>query len=220
MSSEVEWLYRRLWNCFRGRRKVLFHRWLRPSPGDRILDVGGRPEFWLRMECEASVTCLNLVVPEGEYDRKRATCVQGDGRSLPFGDQSFDIVFSNSVIQYAGDFAAQRRFADEVGRVGKAYWVQTPNRWFFVEPDLMTPFIHYLPKATQKRLVRWGTVRGWLARPSPQGVAELIESSRLLTRAEMRRLFPDGYLYEERFLFATKSFVAYKPKLDLVAARG
>lgn len=46
------------------------------------------------------------------------------------------------------------RFAAEVRRVGKRYYVQTPNRHFWIEPHLLTPLIHFLPKSWQKKLVR------------------------------------------------------------------
>ncbi len=56
-----------------------------------------------------------------------AEWVAGDGRRLPFRDQSFDVVFSNSVIEHVGDVESQRRFAREVARVGRAWWVADPQ---------------------------------------------------------------------------------------------
>src|SRR5436305_9486326 len=92
--------------------------------------------------------------------------VAGDGRALPFRDGAFDVVFSNSVIEHVGDAASQRRFAREVARVGRAYWVQTPNRWFPVEQHLLTPLVHWLPKQWQRRLVPRFTVWSAFVRPS------------------------------------------------------
>jgi 2-polyprenyl-3-methyl-5-hydroxy-6-metoxy-1,4-benzoquinol methylase len=63
----------------------------------------------------------------------------------PSAARSFDIVFSNSVIEHVGDAESQQQFAHEIARVGRAYWVQTPNRRFPVEPHLLTPFLHFLP---------------------------------------------------------------------------
>jgi len=60
--------------------------------------------------------------------------VVGDGRYLPFRDGSFDIVFSNSVIEHISSPEDQQRFADEVRRTGRAYWVQTPDYRFPIEP--------------------------------------------------------------------------------------
>ena len=75
------------------------------------------------------MTLLNM--PRGqECGEPGFTFVSGDGCQLPFADQSFEIVFSNSVIEHVGTPAQQRRFADEVRRVGKRYWVQTPTAGF------------------------------------------------------------------------------------------
>lgn len=76
--------------------------------------------------------------------------VQGDGRNLPYTNNEFDIVFSNSVIEHVGTFEDQKRFAEEIRRVAKSYWVQTPNRHFPVETHLIAPFIHFLPRNFQK----------------------------------------------------------------------
>jgi SAM-dependent methyltransferase len=132
----------------------------------RILDVGGTPANWLLAGVRPRVTLLN--VPRGQ-ERCEAgfTFVSGNGCQLPFRDQSFEIVFSNSVIEHVGAPAEQRRFAAEVRRVGKRYWVQTPNRRFPVEQHLLTPFVHWLPRNLQRACVAKWTVWDWIERPSP-----------------------------------------------------
>ena len=117
---------------FRKRRNALFGKIMHPQPTDKILDVGGYPWFWSSLNCPSHITCLNLDALENNHDATKFSYVQGDGRCLPFGEQAFDIAFSNSVIEHIGSFDEQRRFAEEIRRVGRAYWVQTPNRWFFV----------------------------------------------------------------------------------------
>ena len=74
------------------------------------------------------------------------TAAKVPSAKLPFGDGSFDFVFSNSAIEHLRTPERQRRFAVEVARVGKRYCVQTPNRWFPLESHLLTPWVHYLPK--------------------------------------------------------------------------
>ncbi len=71
--------------------------------------------------------------------------------SLPFADQSFDLVFSNSVIEHVGSRDTQARFASEIARVGKLFWLQTPNRYFPIEQHLWTPLVHWLPRRWQGR---------------------------------------------------------------------
>ena len=57
--------------------------------------------------------------------------IEGDACSVEqFGDRSFDLVFSNSVIEHVGPPAKQAEFAHEVLRLGRSYWVQTPSKWF------------------------------------------------------------------------------------------
>ncbi len=79
-----------------------------------------------------------------------------------------------------------------------------------MEPHLITPFIHYLPKRTQRRLIRYVTVWGLIAKPSGEQIENFLRGTRLLTRREMKTLFPDGELHIERFMGLSKSFVVYR----------
>ena len=163
------------------------------------------------MDCPNPITCFNLRIPElTSPPPVQFTYVQGDGRQLPYDEAEYDIVFSNSVIEHLSTYENQKQFAREIRRTGKSYWVQTPNRWFFVEPHLITPFIHYFPKSIQKHLLRWLTVWGLIARPTKAHVEGFLEEVRLLRESEMKQLFPDATIYIERFLGVKKSFIAVK----------
>src|SRR4051812_45607058 len=179
----------------------------------RILDVGGAPETWEMLTERPRVTLLNTPRTREEMSRA-AAWVAGDGRALPFPDGAFDIVFSNSVIEHVGDAASQQRFASEVMRVGRRYWVQTPNRLFPVEQHLLTPLIHWLPHAWQRRVVPRWTVWTWLTRPAPDRRSFYLEhylnEVRLLDATQVARLFPGAEILRERFLGWTKSLVAMK----------
>jgi hypothetical protein len=132
---------------FRRNRMASFHRAFALTPETRILDVGGTALNWNLLAARPKVTFLNLP-SAGEAH------VIGDGRYLPIRDQSFDIVFSNSVIEHISTPDDQRRFAEEVRRTGRAYWVQTPDRRFPLEPHLVTPFLHWLPKPARVAIAR------------------------------------------------------------------
>ena len=204
-------IYRPFLNFFRSRRKRLFHLLMKPTSNQKILDVGGYHWFWSQMECQNPITCLNLHIPQLPKSLSaQFSYVQGDGRHLPYDNAEYDIVFSNSVIEHLGNYENQKRFAAEIRRVGKSYWVQTPNRWFLVEPHLVTPLIHYLPKAAQKYLLRWCTVWGLVTRPTPDQIDTFLSEVRLLTEREMQELFPDARILSERFLGFKKSFIAVK----------
>ena len=136
--------------------------------------------------------------------------IVGDGTKLPYAEQEFDVVFSNSVIEHVGTFEQQRRFADEARRVGKRLWVQTPAKCFFIEPHLITPFIHWLPRWVSRQLLRYGTVWGWLTKPTKTEVENFLNEVRLLNYKEMKRLFPDCRIHRERFFGLTKSYIAIR----------
>lgn len=81
--------------------------------------------------------------------------VRGDGRELPFGDQSFDVVHSSAVLEHVGGSKQQKRFIQELVRVSRrAVFFTTPNRWFPVEFHSLLPFVHWLPRSFFRRLLR------------------------------------------------------------------
>jgi hypothetical protein len=190
-----------------------FAREFQVTAATRILDVGGAPETWDLLAERPRVTLLNTPRTREEMSRASAW-VAGDGRALPFPDLAFDIVFSNSVIEHVGDARSQQRFAAEVMRVGRAYWVQTPNRRFPVEQHLLTPLVHWLPRAWQRSVVQHATVWEWIARPTPDRrnfyLEHYLNEVRLLDAAQVARLFPGARILHERFMGWTKSLVAMK----------
>ena len=182
----------------------------------RIIDLGGRANYWDlfdRTFLEANkvhVTTVNLETPEGVSD-PMFTEIQGDTLSLPkFADQAFDIAHSNSVIEHVGDWGNMERFAAEARRLAPAYFVQTPYYWFPVEPHFTAPFFHWLPEGVRAgRMLRKG--HGWAPRSSDMGEAmRHVQSARLLDKAQMRYLFPDGQLVEEKVFGLTKSLMVLR----------
>lgn len=132
----------------------------------------------------------------------------GDGCELPFDDKSFDIVHSNSVIEHVGDWSRVRSFAHETRRVGKRYYVQTPNFWFPVEPHYSALFVHWLPEPVRARMLM-NSDRGFLPKAEDVSSAvEQVQSARLLDRTMFRHLFPDAVLLDEKLMGLTKSLIA------------
>lgn len=204
-------LYRPFHDYFRTRRASRIEQLV--SLEGRILDIGGTREFWEKWmpPGKRKVVLLNLrVPPEAGLDKSKYEYVAGDGCELPFDDKSFDLCFSNSVIEHVGNFERQKAFAEEARRVGIHYCVQTPNRGFWFEPHLLTPFIHWLPIKHRKRLARRFSLWGLLAKPSERQAQDFAEGIRLLSRNEVRQIFPDGQVATERFLFMAKSFIVYR----------
>jgi hypothetical protein len=206
-------LYSALSPLFRRRRMARFRAVVAPRPDETLLDVGGMPEFWSQSGVAMRITLLNLEknLPRADSSVPPSMVhVAGDGCALDFRDHCFDVVFSNSAIEHVGTWERQRAFAAECRRVGGRLWVQTPAREFFVEPHLLAPFVHWLPRRVQRRLVRNFTLRGWIDRPGPDDVEAFLEEVRLLTFAEMRVLFPDCTILREQFFGLTKSYIAVR----------
>ena len=197
----------------RRKRFALFLSLLESVEGPvRILDIGGTQQFWnVMMGSEPTrlrITLLNVV--HQTVSSSAFVSAVGDARHLEgIGDGEFDVVFSNSVIEHVGTYEDQRRMADEVRRVGKRYFVQTPNRRFPIEPHFLFPFFQYLPVAARAWLLSSFNV-GWYRRiPDKQAARREVESIQLLTRSRFAKLFPGATLYEEKILGLTKSFVAF-----------
>ncbi len=178
-----------------------------------ILDVGGVEAFW-DMACfpddgQAEITLLNLE-PQ-PLSRRDCRGLVGDARNLSiFADQSFNVVFSNSVIEHLALPADQRLMANEIRRVGQSFFVQTPNRWFPLEPHFLFPGFHFLPLGMRAALVRRFKL-GWMPRAGSDEEARTMAASiRLLDRREFQDLFPEARIEVEVVLGLRKSFMAIK----------
>jgi ubiquinone/menaquinone biosynthesis C-methylase UbiE len=137
--------------------------------------------------------------------------VAGDATNLHmFADRSFDLVFSNSVIEHLFTWENQQKMAAEVQRVSKRFFIQTPNYWFPVEPHWVFPFFQYLPFPLRVFLTHnfsLGHIQKCL---SKREAIEQVKEIRLLSLQEMKQLFPDASIYAEKFVGMNKSFIAYK----------
>lgn len=196
----------------RERRFLLFDRLVARIPGPvSVIDLGGTNEFWERRgwagRDDVTITLVNLDPQEQRHANIRP--VVGDATDLSeHTDGSFDIAFSNSVIEHLFDFEAQSKMAREVRRVGRAYWVQTPNFWFPVEPHFLVPLWHWLPEDVRVAILRRRGV-GWAGRcQDPDFARRIVREHRLMRRKELARLFPGATILGERFGGLVKSWTA------------
>ena len=177
-----------------------------------ILDVGGTQDFWERMgftdEPGVAFTVLNLDPQTVKHPRFQS--VVGDATNLSaFASDSFDVVFSNSVIEHVGNLDSQRRMAREVERVGRRYFLQTPNYHFPIEPHFLFPGFQWLPLEARAWLLSRFDL-GWHKRaPSREAARQEAASVTLLKKRELLSLFPNANLYCEKVFGLTKSFVVY-----------
>ncbi len=177
-----------------------------------ILDVGGTLSFWEQMqfvgESAVRVTLLNTYPQYPHYSNFAS--IVGDARQMDeIADHSFHLVFSNSVIEHVGELEDQQRFANEIRRVAIGYFVQTPNRYFPIEPHFLIPGFQFMPMALRIWLIRHFDL-GWHHKtPDRKMAAELVQGIRLLTKHQMQLFFPEATIHRERFWGLTKSWIAY-----------
>ncbi len=208
MKLTFKYIFDHVFVHFRRRRMVKFFLIFDVSPTDHLLDIGGTPQTWEREAASSSQFSVTLINTRsnGRLEGGRFTSIVGDATAMPFPDNAFDIAFSNSVIEHLSTWEQQQQFALEARRVAGKLWIQTPARSFPIEAHLLTPYIQYLPKKVQHRIVRW-TPRGLL---TPDEVHEIVDEVRLLTYSEVQQLFPDCRILRERFLGLTKSYIAVR----------
>lgn len=174
----------------------------------RVLDVGGRSEYWDQIDTDhiSHITVMNNDDTEMHSDRGIFSPVIGDACDMrDVDDQSFDLVHSNSVIEHVGSWQNMRAMAREVRRVGRAGWVQTPAWEFPVEPHFRLPLVHYFNTPIRARMISLSPAYRRQCYDALRAHAERIN---LLSGREMRMLFPDAEIWHERLLL-TKSYVAH-----------
>jgi hypothetical protein len=210
MGFGIYSIYHRLQPRFRERRRRMLAEIVERTGAETILDLGGNVYDWQDVAQSARITVLNLAFNGTPDPTGRITFVAGDARRLPFADESFDLVHSNSVIEHLPTEADQRLFAQEAMRVGRQLFIQTPNRWFPVEPHFITLFFHYLPKRAQRLFLPHLSLRALLRSGDNADLAQLFAELRLLSAAQLQALFPDCAIHRERLLGLTKSLIALK----------
>jgi hypothetical protein len=208
----------------RERRFSIFDRLVEGLPRPiRIIDLGGTNDFWERRgwagRDDIEITLVNLEAQEARHANIHPTV--GDATDLSeYADESFDIAFSNSVIEHLFTLESQARMAAEVRRVASAFWVQTPNYWFPIEPHFLAPGWHWMPEDARVAILRRRGV-GWAGRcPDPEFARRIVREIRLMRRPELAALFPGAAIVGERFGGLVKSWTVINgfPNQDEILA--
>lgn len=199
-------------NRFRARRFAWFENLVRSLTSPlKIIDIGGTTEFWEKRGW-ADRHDVHIVTVNLQAEPKKHANIDprvGDATDLSeYADRSFDVAFSNSVIEHLFTFEKQAAMAAEVLRISHAYWIQTPNFWFPVEPHFHVPGWQWMPVWLRVAFIRRRTC-GWRGPcPDTRAARRVVQEVRLLTRAELRRLFPGATIVPERFCALVKSWIA------------
>ncbi len=177
----------------RARRRVyeLFLQKMQPSSSDRILDIGATDDTGVESNMleqlyphRKNLTCVSLT--DGQAILAAYPGVQHVqmtlGQPLPFERNAFDIVHCNAVLEHVGSRERQQEFIAEMCRVAPRRFLAVPNRRFPVEHHTGLPFIHYLPSAQFRKLLRGTRYDVWSHE----------ENLNYLSAAEILRLWPAG----------------------------
>jgi hypothetical protein len=174
----------------RRRKLELFFESMRPTAETTVVDVGvsdggygadalGTANFFEALypwpQRIVAVSTQYLTVFQQAFPEVKA--VRADGRALPFPDDSFDIGFSNAVVEHLPDLESQRAFVGELCRVSRRVFVTTPNRRFPLDTHTFVPLAHWLSDDRRDAVYRR------LGRDEGLGL-------RLLTPGALLALFP------------------------------
>jgi hypothetical protein len=174
----------------------------------RVLDLGGTPESWqLAPVRPKALTTVNLEPLESWSPQ--ITAIQGDACDLPnsVARDDFDLVFSNSVLEHVGGHVGRQRLVDNVHSLADRHWVQTPYRYFPIEPHWLFPGLQWLPYEARVQVsMRWN--RGHIRTHTRAEAQDQVDEIDLLGISQMRRYFPASVIWYERFAGLIKSLVA------------
>lgn len=214
----------------RKKRSDIFHRFFSITPKTKILDIGSEDGSNIATVLRGMnyapeniyIADINGEVVRSGHERYGFTPVLiGENGNFSYPDKYFDIVYSSSVIEHvtvpkesvwdqrlsqadfiSGAHVNQKRFADEVRRLGEGYFLQTPNRYFVFESHTWLPFIGWFSWNAQRNLIKFTNIF-WLKKTIPDFY--------LLTRQELQHLFPKSLILPERSIGHVKSWMCIKP---------
>src|SRR5579864_4865288 len=220
MDSYFKRLLRDFSHKSRTRKFERFDAIFQPRLEDRVLDVGASGDVFTQYTFEDVYQYPERIVGGG-YELSEVTSARQhypqpryvvfDGCALPFPDQSFDLVFSNAVIEHILGPGRQKKFAQEIMRVGKSWFATTPNFWYPFEAHHHLPFFQFLPRTVQMEYNRkLGT---HIAKGTVQELG-------LLSARQLRRLFPTSQIAKVRVTVWPETLVAYHLHPDRASHKG
>lgn len=177
----------------------------------KILDVGGTQSYWENRGYVnipgIEITILNVYREPADYPNIQSTVGHGADLSR-YRDNEFDITFSNSVIEHMESWEKMESMAREIRRVGKSYYLQTPNKNFPIECHFLLPWFQFLPLRWKYYILTRTKLSRGISLEKKKAL-KLIKEIRLLSKRELKKLFPEDTLKSEKFLGFKKSFIVY-----------
>ncbi|MBA7650183.1 hypothetical protein ES703_57985 [subsurface metagenome] len=209
-------LFAKLSHISRKRKLELFNRVMKPTPQTKVLDVGAEINpngdrglqlidsyLWKNELSAINISSEHISRIKEYYPDVEA--IVGDACDLPWPDKHFDVIYSNAVIEHVGDFENQKKMATEIMRVGKRWFVTTPNRWYPFEFHLRLPFVTWLPGygyLWAGRIISYNHVH----KKYMFGIKH--DGLRLLTARKLKLCFPNSKIIKQRVTFMAETLIA------------
>jgi ubiquinone/menaquinone biosynthesis C-methylase UbiE len=199
----------------RTRKLELFHKVIKPTQQMKVLDVGaeinpdGKNElqFIESYPWKNNISAVNLCTEDIALIKKHYPEIDakiGDACSLPWPDKYFEVIYSNAVIEHVGSIEKQKKMASEIMRVGKRWFVTTPNRWYPFEFHMRLPLVTWLPYHGYRwfgRIVSYNDVK----KRYMSGINH--DDLRLLSAAELKQWFPGSRIVKQRVTFMAETLI-------------
>lgn len=178
----------------RKRKWDLFLKEIVPTQDLRVLDLGFSEKEYSQTDnyiekyypYPEMLTALGIELPD-EFKKRypEVTVISYNGDTFPFENKSFDVCWSNAVIEHVGNRERQLSLLTEIKRVSKRGFITTPNKYFPIELHTRTPLLHYFPnKVFDKYLSMTG--KAWATG----------DYMRLLSISDMKGLLRDADISE------------------------
>jgi len=212
----------------RKKRQLIFKNNFLVSYDTKILDLGSENGTAIHAVLEGlEYTPENIFIADIEEESVTQGAekygftpvhISEDG-PLNYPDGFFDIVYCSSVIEHVtvpkGEMYAinsgaefkkkasfhQQQFAEEIRRLGKNYFVQTPNKWFLFESHSWLPFVGWMPRQMQIATINLFN-KFWIKKTYPDFL--------LLGKKEFGAFFPFAEIMPEKSMGMVKSWMAIK----------
>ena len=215
-------------NQWREERFNLFLKNANIQKGSTILDLGGHDGGFFH-NFQDKINHLDLKIIIADVDKQALEVAKSRGfevlliaedEKISLDDQSIDMIFCNSVIEHITvpsseiwtctdeeyfnntSWKRQEAFANEILRVGKGYFVQTPHVDFIIEAHSWLPLVTRLSRINFIKVLRF-TNKFWIVKSAP--------GCHLLNEVQMKKLFDNAdNVYVKKIFGSKKEVIAYK----------
>lgn len=196
---------------FRAKRWQQLHEHFPQIEDMTVIDLGGTVSSWRRAPVRPKKVIVLSFEPEGADGLDWVESHYADACHLPdhlLGLRA-DLVYSNAVLEHVGGAERRQRFADSVHLFADHHWVQTPYRYFPIEPHWLFPGFQFLPVSTRVAISRrWSLVH--TPNRDRQAAVDNVLSVELIGLTEFRNLFPTSRIVSERAAGLIKSIIAVR----------